>query len=201
VRIRGVPGADRPLVQWLLVASCVLIVGLAIALVKRDRAIDATVRQLRQDLDAGAATQLNLERQLVRERSAREAFEIGLGRERAANSLPGIPLQPGLNRSGRPTQEIRIPPDASRVQLVLPLGSKRYERYRAALRPWTGGDELWVHAMLRPAGDPRRLFVAVPVDVLSGPAYELSLSGIRADGRREEIAIFTFEVGADGSGR
>lgn len=201
MRIKGIPGAERPLVQWLLVASCLVIVGLAAALMNRGREADAMLRQLRRDLDGAAAAQLNLERQLARERAARQAFELGLGRERAANTLPGIPLQPGLSRSGRPSQEIRIPPDVSRVQLVLPLGRKHYDRYRAALRAWSGGDELWVHGLLHADVDPNRLFVAVPVDVLSGRAYELSLSGITADGRREDVATFTFEVGADGSGR
>lgn len=199
--MKGVPGAERPLVQWLLVLLSVVIVALAVALMKRERAASDALRQMKKDLDAGEKVQLQLERQIARERSAREAFEIGLGRERAANSPPGISLQPGLDPSGKPRQQVRIPPDVSRVQLVLPLGSKRYERYRAAIRPWNGGDERWVHGMLRADIDPARLFVAVPVDVLSRGAYELSLAGLTADGRREEVATFTFEVTSNGSSR
>jgi len=199
--MKGVPGAERPLVQWLLVTLCIVIVVLAAALVRRERSANAALRQMQKDLDAGAQVQLQLERQVARERSAREAFEIGLGRERAANSPVGIPLQPGLDPSGKPTQELRIPTDVSRVQLVLPLGPKRYDRYRAAIRPWSGGDELWVHGMLHADVDPRRLFVAVPLDVLPRGAYELLLNGIAADGRREDLATFTFEVGSHGPGR
>ncbi len=199
-RIPSIPGLERPILQWALVAVCLIIVGLGIALTKRDRAADVALRQLRKDAESSAAAQLELERQLARERSARQAFEIGLGRERAANSIPGIPLQPGLDPSGRPTQELRIPTGIDRVQLVLPLGARRYDRYRAAIRPWTGGDEVWVHAMLHADVDPRRLFVAVPIDVLPRGAYELSLSGVTADGRREDVATFTFEVGTHGSG-
>lgn len=187
--------------QWLFLALSIGIVLLAAGVLKRDRAIDATVRQLREDLKEEAARQFDLERQLARERSARQAFEIGLGRERAANSLPGIPLEPGLDRSGQPAQEIRIPPDATRVQLVLPLKGKRYDRYRVAIRPWAGGDEVWVHAMLHADIDPGRLFVAVPLDAVPPGAYELSLSGIAPDGRREQVATFTFKAGRDGSGR
>ncbi len=201
MRIRGIPGAERPLVQWLLVVLCATIVVLAVGLMWRERGETTALRQLRQDLDARAASERTLEGQVARERAARQAFEIGLGRERAANSIPGIPLQPGLDRSGHPTQTIRIPPDTSRVQLILPLKGKRFDRYRAALRPWSGGDEVWMHAMLRADLDPHRLFVAVPVDVLVARAYELSLSGITADGRTEAIATFTFEVASDGSGR
>jgi hypothetical protein len=199
--MRGIPGAERPFVQWMLVALCIAIVVLAAGVVRRERAADVALRQMRDDLDAGARVRLQLERQIARERSAREAFEIGLGRERAANSPAGIPLQPGLDPSGKPAQEVRIPPEVSRVQLVLPLGPKRYGRYRAAIRPWTGGDELWVNAMLHADIDPRRLFVAVPAEVLERGAYELSLHGIAPDGRREDLATFTFEVGSHGSGR
>lgn len=199
--MKGVPGAERPLVQWALVLLCIVIVVLAAGVARRERAAADTIRQMKKDLDAGEKVQLQLERQIARERSAREAFEIGLGRERAANNPQGTALQPGLDPSGRPKQQVRIPPDVSRVQFVLPLGTKRYERYRAAIRPWSGGDELWVHAMLRADIDPARLFVAVPVDVLPRGAYELTLGGLTADGRREEVASFTFEVTANGPGR
>jgi hypothetical protein len=205
VRIKGLPGAERPLVQWSLVLLCTVIVGLAAGVIQRERGTRAALReaelQMQQEREAATRTQSQLERQIARERSAREAFEIGLGRERAANTPAGIPLQPGLDPSGHPRQQLRIPADVSRVQLVLPLGSKRYERYRAAIRPWSGGDELWVHAMLRAELDPKRLFVAVPVDVIPRGAYELSLSGWAGDGRREDVATFTFEVSSYGSGR
>lgn len=201
MRIKGIPGAERPLVQWSLVLLCVAIVALAAGLVQRERDARGTITQMKKDLDAAAKVQLQLERQIARERSAREAFEIGLGRERAANNPQGISLLPGLDPSGHPKQQLRIPPDMSRVQLVLPLGSKRYDRYRAAIRPWSGGDELWVHAMLRADVDPKRLFVAVPLDVLPRGSYELSLSGWTTDGRREDVATFTFEVSSYGSGR
>lgn len=200
MRVKGLPGIERPLVQWSLVLLCVMITVLAAGLVRRERGANDAVRQMKNELDEGRKLQLQLERQVARERSAREAFEIGLGRERAVNNPQGIALQAGLDPSGRPRQQVRIPADVSRVQLVLPVGSKRYERYRAAIRPWSGGDELWVHAMLRADIDPGRLFVAVPVDVLARGAYELSLSGLRSDGRRDDIATFTFEVTPNESG-
>lgn len=199
--MKGVPGAERPLVQWLLVFLCIAIVVLAAGLLRRERAAAASLREMNKAIEAADAARLQLERQVARERSAREAFEIGLGRERAANHPQGIPLEPGLDPSGRPTQQLRIPNDVSRVQLVLPLGSTRYDRYRAAIRPWSGGDELWVHARLHADVDPKRLFVAVPVDVLTRGAYELTLSGMTSGGRREDVAAFTFEVSHDGPGR
>jgi hypothetical protein len=194
VRIRGVPGADRPIVQWILLLLCVAIIVQAGVLIRRDRETQQGVRAMAQDLRAATARQEALEREVARERSAREAFEIGLGRERAANTLPGIPLEPGLDDSGKPKQQLRLPRDAARVQLVLPIGGRRFDRYRAAIKAWNGGDELWFHAMIRANVDPRRLFVAVPIEILAPGAYSLLLSGIRPDGSRDDFSVFTFEV-------
>lgn len=194
MRIRGVPGADRPVLQWLLVSLSILIVVLAGLLIRRDRETERGLRAMAQDLRAASERQLALEREIARERSAREAFEIGLGKERAANTLPGIPLEPGLDSSGKPRQQLRIPSDVARVQLVLPVGDKRFPRYRAAIRPWQGGDDLWLHAMIRANVDPRRVFVPVPVEVLAPGAYSMLLSGIRPDGSRDDFSVFTFEV-------
>jgi hypothetical protein len=194
VRIRGVPGADRPVLQWLLVSLSVLIIVLAVLLIRRDRETERGLRAMAQDLRAASERQLALERQIARERSAREAFEIGFGKERSANTLPGIPLEPGLDSSGKPKQQLRLPAGVGRVQLVLPVGERRYPRYRAAIRPWQGGEDLWLNAMLRTNVDPRRLFVPVPVEVLAPGGYSLLLSGIRTDGGRDDVSVFTFEV-------
>lgn len=192
--MRGVPGADRPIVQWLLVLLAIVILVQAGLLIRRDRETERGLRAMAQDLRAAAARQEALEREVARERSAREAFEIGLGKERAANALPGIPLEPGLDPSGKPKQQLRIPPDVARVQLVLPVGTKRFDRYRAAIAPWTGGDDLWANAMIRATVDPRRVFVAVPIEVLVPGSYALTLSGIRESGGREDLSVFTFDV-------
>jgi hypothetical protein len=76
----------------------------------------------------------------------------------------------------------------------LPVSGKRFDRYRVALRPWNGGDELWLHSMIRANVDANRVFVPVPVDVLAAGSYSLLLSGIRADGSRDDFSVFTFEV-------
>ncbi|HSL23179.1 MAG TPA: hypothetical protein VK886_16740 [Vicinamibacterales bacterium] len=199
--IRGVPGVERPVVQWLLLALSVLIIVLAALVVRRQRASEAVVGGLRQELDQAVRHQAELELQVQRERAARESFQISLEQERGAGGLPGIALEPGLSPSGLPTQQLRVPPDARRVPLVLPLPPQRYEHYRAALRPFTGGDDLWVHGRLHPEGDARRLIVPVPGEVLAPGSYELALSGIGTDGRRRDLSTFTFEVVANGRRR
>jgi hypothetical protein len=194
MQLRGVPGAERPLVQWLIVLFAVAIVALAAFVLQRERSERETIQALREDLQAAGEREEKLERQLARERSAREAFEIGLGRERAINTPQGVPLEGGLDPSGRPRQRIRLPQDVARVQFVLPLKGPRLARYRAVLRTFSGGDELWVHAVLRADVDPKRLFAAVPMDVLSPGSYELMLTGITDQGERRDVEVFTFEI-------
>jgi hypothetical protein len=194
MQLRGVPGAERPLVQWLIVLFAVAIVALAVVVMQRERRERETIHALREELKAAAGREEKLERHLARERSAREAFEIGLGRERAINAPQGVPLEGGLDPSGHPTQRVRLPQDVARVQFVLPLKGARLARYRAALRSFSGGDELWVHAMLRADVDPKRLFVAVPVDLLAPGSYELALIGFTEQGERKDVDAFTFEI-------
>jgi hypothetical protein len=194
MQLRGVPGGERPLVQWLMVALAVAIVGLAVFLVQRERAAQTTIRALRDEVRDATRREEQLEGQVARERATREAFEIGLGRERAANTPQGIPLEAGLDGSGHPRQQVRLPEDVARVQFVLPIRGPRLARYRAALRAFSTGDELWAHAMLRADVDPKRLFVAVPIDVLSAGSYELALTGYTEEGERHDVDAFTFEV-------
>lgn len=199
--MRGVPGVERPVVQWILVALCVLIIVLAALLVRSRRASDAVVGVLRQELDRAARRQSSLELEVQRERAARESFQISLEQERGANAFPGVALEPGLASSGLPKQQLRVPADARRVPLVLPLPSHRFDHYRVAVRPFAGGDDVWVHARLHPGRDARRLIVPVPGEVLPPGSYELALSGVGTDGRRRDLSTFTFEVMANGRRR
>jgi hypothetical protein len=194
MQLRGVPGAERPLVQWLIILFAVAIVALAVFVLQRERLERETIQALREDLKAAAEREERLERQLARERSAREAFEIGLGRERAINTPQGVPLEGGLDPSGHPKQRVRLPQDVARVQFVLPLKGARLPRYRAALRSFSGSDDLWVHAMLRADVDPKRLYVAVPVDLLVRGSYELALTGFTEQGQQKDVEAFTFEI-------
>jgi hypothetical protein len=187
-----VPGGDRPVVQWMLIAAGIVIVVLAALLIQRQRQDRATIGALQAAVRDLTGQHEELERQLARERAAREAFQIGLGRERTINAPVAVALQPGLDRSGSLTQ-LRIPKDLPRITLVLPLAAS-YDRYRAALRDFTSGDELWSHARLRPEAGSKRLDLVLPAEVLVSGRYELVLSGIDRDGTPGEAAVFVFEV-------
>jgi hypothetical protein len=194
MKIRAVPGFERPLAQWTLVVLAVAIVVLAGLVFRRDRGMRSAIDRAGRERDAALAQNDTLERRLAHERSAREAFEISLGRERTSNAPVALALQPGFDPGGKPKQQLRIPGDVPRVQLVLPIRGRRFPRYRASIRPFTGGDELWSHAALQSDSTATRVIVIVPAEVIASGAYDLRLQGIDGKGVAREIAAFTFDV-------
>lgn len=194
MKLRGVPGLERPLSQWTLVLLAIAIVVLAGLVVRRDRGMRSAIEALAQQRDSARTQADKLEASLARERAAREAFEISLGRERKTNAPATLALQPGLDPGGRPTQQLRIPRDATRVQLALPIKGRRFARYRVAVRPFTGGAELWIHAALQSDSTATRVIVTVPMEVIASGAYELRLDGMDEKGAAQWIASFTFDV-------
>ena len=178
--------------QWLLVSACVVIIALAALLLQRQRHERATIDALQGIVRDLTGRHEELERQLTRERAAREAFQIGLDRERTINAPAAVALQPGVDRSG-PLMQLRIPGELPRVTLVLPL-KPGDTRYRAVLRDFTTGEELWSHARLRPENGGRRLFLVLPADVLASGRFELVLSGFDRTGTAHEAGVFVFEV-------
>ncbi len=194
MKLRGVPGFEQPLSQWALVVLACVIVVLAGLVIRRDRGMQSAIVQLERQRDAARADTDKVEGALARERAAREAFEISLGRERKSNVPASLALEPGLDPGGRPKQQIRIPRDVARVQLVLPIHGRRFVRYRASIRPFTGGDELWSHAALSPDAAGTRVIVNVPMEVIAAGAYELRLDGIDDKGSAQSLASFTFDI-------
>lgn len=185
------PGGDRPLVQWMLVVSAIVVVVLAVLLMSRGRQRLATITRLHQTVGELQAQQEELDRQLARERSAREAFQIGLDRKRAAAAVTVVALEPGFDPHA-PLQQVRVT-GLSRLAVALPLAAA-HERYRVVLRSFTTGEELWAHARLRAEPDHRQLLVPLPVELLEPGSYELVLSGSEPTGERPDAGVFVFEV-------
>jgi hypothetical protein len=192
-------GLDRPIVQWSLLVLCVSLTTLGIWSVVRIRAVGARVRTLEAAVQIAERRAEELDRQLARERAAREAFAIGLQRERAANArekaaIVSFRLTPGLAFSGVPDQQVTIPADAVAVQVELVTARRARRTYRVGIRPITGGEELWTHARLRTRTSDAPLLVIVPPEILTPGAYELTLATVDNGGRREEAGVYIFEV-------
>jgi hypothetical protein len=198
--MRPVSGFERPVVQWLFVAlSLVLIVAAGgAAWVARHakagadaaRAADETGRLERQQLEA----------QLARERSAREALTLELARQRETGSEP-VRVMPTLTLAPVATRGATPPPPAVTMQhatqvielrLILPPGAERYTRFDVVLRDWSSGSVAWSRGgLLATTVDRQRMVAAfVTGDLFKAGPYELLLSGVTRDGHKEEAASY-----------
>jgi hypothetical protein len=197
--LSSIPGLDRPLFQWLLLLLCGALVALAVWSAIRVRALRSQVGTLQAAVLVAERRQDDLERQLAREQSAREALSIGLARERTATNrerpvVPAFRLTPGLSRSGVPEQKLAVSPEAVAVQLELVTERRPGRTYRAGVVPFSGGDELWSHARLRPRNARAPVVVTIPAEILMPGWYALALTTADASGKREEAGTYAFEV-------
>jgi hypothetical protein len=194
-----IPGLERPALQWIVLLLCVALVALGAWSMARVRALRSQIGTLNAAVLVADRRLEELERQLAREQSAREALSIGLKRERAAGEharpvVPAFRLTPGLSRSGLPEQTLAIPSDAAAVQLELVTERRPGRTCRVSIVPFSGGDELWSHARIRPRTPQAPIVVIVPVEILAPGRYALTLTTADAIGRREEAGTYVFEV-------
>ena len=200
--MRSVSGLDRPALQWLFVACGVLLIAVAVwtgvALVRTRKALDvarANAVQAQTDRDQTDAA-------LARERSAREALTLQLGRERQSAAPPTVPtltLSPVRTKSPK-GPETAVPTTTAPVvqlRLVLPPHTPTNGTFSITLRSWTTGDVLWSRGMLH-AGDADgkpAVVASITSDVLAAGAYELVLS---AGSPASELAVYEVSFVAAG---
>jgi hypothetical protein len=197
--VRPISGFERPLVQWLFVGLSVILIAAAgggawaarRASVAADAALAAQLRgeHERQQLDA----------QLARERSSREALALELARQRESGAepirvMPTLTLTPLTKRGAtppEPTVTVQHATQLIELRLILPATDKKYTRFEVALRDWSTGDAVWSRGALTASNIDRQAMVTTFVtgDVFRAGAYELLLSGV-TDGKKEEVASY-----------
>ena len=187
--MRPVKGFERPAVQWVMVAACVL---LTVLLMLSTLSVRRSARQVDELLDAQRATrteQDSLETQLARERAARESFSLELARLRAQQpadsgaATPTVTLVPPVSRAGTPPDPIFAAPErgqAIELRLMLPAAvTGRYADFQIAGRDWSTGRSLWSTAV-GTAGtiDGRRAVIAhITGEMLKPGTYEIVVTG------------------------
>jgi hypothetical protein len=108
-------------------------------------------------------------------------------------------LRPGSTRDpGRENRQV-IPPNATviRIQAILDAGPS-YSSYGASLRTVQGA-LVWTKDGLTAAAG-RSVTIEVPAGVLNSDDYILTVAGVAADGRREDVADYSFRVIRDRRG-
>lgn len=199
--MRPVAGLRRPGAQWALVGGAALLVALLWWALLELRETRAAVRGLHAATELAAKERASLEAELARERSAREALALEVGRQRtrlggtgAADGAPTLTLDP-LARppASRPEPSIAAPaPDrVLHLRLLLPAGAPRVERAQVVARDWSSGEARWIVSGRAAVIDGRRMVRAfVTGEMLAPGPYEIQVRG----DRDETVALYVVEI-------
>ena len=204
--MRPVTGLERPVGQWALVAGCFVLIGLlagATVTIWRER---AHVERLLAAQHTARTELTSRERELTRERAAREAFSLELARMRAQQSPAGVESAAGVpTLTLVPTDKPRpLPPEPTvtapersqtvLLRLVLPAGVTVQDgEFQVAARDWSTGRSVWSTGAARTATvEGRRAVLAHISGEMLGPgAYEVVLT----TGAASPAPIAVYEVG------
>jgi len=199
VTVRPVSGFERPTFQWLFILLGIVLIAVAGGAAWHARRTAAAATELRVAHEQARMEGQRLDAQLARERSTREALALELSRQRAGGdaelprTMPTLTLMPGETRGPTPPAPSVAAQHATQVielRLLLPRGEhSQYARFEVVLRDWSGGDVLWSRGgLLRSAIDGRAaVTVFLTGDVLHAGSYELLLSGVTRDGKKDEV--------------
>jgi cell division protein FtsB len=202
--VRPVSGFERPAIQWLFVLLGLVLIAVTGGAAWHARRTAAATAQLQANEEQARMEAQRLDAQLARERSTREALALELSRLRAGGdaelprTMPTLTLMPAETRGPTPPAPSVTAQHATQVievRLLLPRGEhSQYARFEVVLRDWSGGDVLWSRGgLVRSAIEGRAAATAfLTGDVLRAGSYELLLSGVTRDGKKDEVA--TYEV-------
>lgn len=198
-----VSGLERPWIQWTFVALGVLLIALVAA-----EAI--AIRRTREALQTARVAEMNarldrqqLDIQLGRERSAREALAFDAARLRgsaasSASTPPTLTLTPlGKRGPTPPAPSVETPARelVIELRLTLPRNVPRgLHDFTIAIRHWSTGEAVWTRSGIASAAadDPAAVTAFVTGDALAAGAYEILLTAVNASGQPAEVA--TYEV-------
>lgn len=189
--------------QWAFIALSVVLVAVVAAQAVLLRRADAALESARA-ADAEARLELQAsEIRFARERSAREALSMEVGRlsgQPAAAPVPTLTLTVPRARAAVPPEPTVAPPSPSQIlalTLVLPRGADASRRFDVAIRNWSTGEVLWSrHGVASSAADGQPVVsVHMAGDVLARGSYEIVLTAQAAGGVAEPVASYEVTVG------
>ena len=198
--MRPISGFERPLIQWLFVLlSLVLMIAAGGAAWVARRANAAA--DLARAAEEGARFEgQQLDAQLARERSSREALSLELTRRRESGAeptrvIPTLTLIPVTVRGATPPEPSVTTQHATQVielRLVLPSAGTRHRYYDVTLRDWSSGQSVWSRGGLIATTIDRQSMLTTYVtgELFRPGVYELLASGQTPEGKKEEVASY-----------
>ena len=203
-------GFERPRVQWMVIGLCALLTTLLVAATVRLRTLQDLLRKADQVMSMNEKEQQTLERDLARERSAREALALELGRVRSGSAAGGggagagtpstLTLDPLVKRSGSPPEvNINAPTADMVVELRLLLPDKArtdLKELQITARDWSTGTVRWSIGSVRlSSAEGRRAALAyVTGEMLAPGAYEFVLAPV-GEGGPQPDPVAAYELG------
>ncbi|MGH9199449.1 MAG: hypothetical protein ACRD1T_27425, partial [Acidimicrobiia bacterium] len=207
--IRRTLGVQRPVLAWslALAASIIVFVGSSWLLFETGR-LRNEVDQLRAERAELRRREGSLQAQIDQQRQLSDQYRNELQRHVNREDRPGAErpkrqpialatfmLSPGLLRDVGESNTIAVPPGTETVQLRMSVGRDEYLFYRAVLSK-PEGHELWRDDRLKAGATPtgQMVTLAVPAGLLTPGDYILTLSGVDAEERLENIDDYSFRV-------
>jgi hypothetical protein len=209
--VTGVRGFERPRVQWMVIGLCAVLTIMLMAATVRMRTLQDALRKADQVIGVNEKQRQTLERDLARERSAREALALELARVRSgststagggagARSPSTLTLDPLVKRSGSPPEKsIDAPTPDTIVELRLLLPDKArsdLKELQITARDWSTGSVRWTIASVRlgsAVGRPAAL-AYLTGEMLAPRAYEFVLAPV-GEGGPQPDPVAAYELG------
>jgi hypothetical protein len=206
-----VRGFERTRVQWMVIGLCGVLTVMLLAATVRMRTLQDLLRKADQVIGVSEKQRQTLERDLARERSAREALALELARVRSGSSSTAVgragavspstlTLDPLVKRSGSPPQKnIDAPtPDAVvEFRLLLPDKARSdLKELQITARDWSTGTVRWSIASVRLASavGRRAALAYVTGEMLAPGAYEFVLAPV-GEGGAQPDPVAAYELG------
>ena len=194
-------GFERPRVQWMVIALCAVLTIMLAAATVRMWTLQDLLRKADQVMGLNEKERQTLERDLARERSAREALSLELGRARSGAAPPStLTLDPLIKRSGSPPESNMEAPRADGVielRLLLPdTAPPNLKQLQITARDWSTGTVRWSvgSARLTPVDGRRAAVAYVTGEMIAAGTYEFLLTPM-GEGGPQPDAVAAYELG------
>jgi hypothetical protein len=209
--------APRPALSYSLAAVALLLLVGGLWLFSEVRQLRREVAQMEADRQTRELQNNQLREQTVEERrrseelaAQKEKLEQELAQLKQENNAPSddTRLAPSFlsfilspsSRGSEGPKNLVLPRTAQTARLQLNLNSgDDYPAYHVKLQTSSGKPiRSWNQLRASSAGGGRAVFITVPAELLSsGAHYELTLSGVAAPGRLEDLGYYYFNIQKD----
>ena len=166
-------------------------------LLAQQTALERSVLETRQKLDAEMRSSAELEKRLNSETEKRTQAEEALAQSRSPEPrlVASVVLLPTIFQRGAGSKTVTVPPGASRLQLLLDVASDPpYPKYNVGIKTFDGRN-IWARDSV-PASQIKqnKLSLTLSSSLFPYDDYRIELHGVSEDGTSQLVADYAFKV-------